>query len=148
MNLQKFLAVFITAAWLFGSTGCATVTTARLYNLDTGHVLNISFENYGTGHGQMRAVGPDGRQLLGEYTTISDFAFSSGFGTATAFGSAGYAWATGQGFSFGQPGRQYGSATLAGDGLIIEIVYVVDPWSSHGHGVGRDNKGGRYKIQF
>lgn len=146
MNLQKILAVFIAVVSILGLAAC--VTTARLYNLDTGHVMNASFENHGTGHGKITVTAPDGKQLSGEYTTIGDFAYSSGFGTATVSGSGGYAWATAQGFSFGQPGRQYGSATLVGEGLIIEIVYIVDPWSSHGHGVGRDNKGGRYKIQF
>ena len=126
--------------------GCAT--TARLYNLDTGDVLNASFENHGTGHGQITVTTPDGKQLSGEYTTISGMSYSSGFGTASASGSGGYAWATAQGFSFSQPGKQYGSATLAGQGMVIDIVYVVDPWTSHGYGVGKDNKGGKYKVQF
>lgn len=53
-----------------------------------------------------------------------------------------------QGFSFNQPGQQYGSAVVVGEGLVIEVIYVVDPWSGHGNGVGRDSKGGTYRLQF
>jgi hypothetical protein len=35
----------------------------------------------------------------------------------------------------------------SGGGLVIDIVYAVDPWTSHGNGVGKDNKGGRYRLQ-
>jgi len=89
-----------------------------------------------------------GKQLNGEYTTISDMSYSTSFGTATASGSGGYAWATAQGFSFNQPGKQFGSATIVGDGAIIDIIYVVDPWTSHGHGVGKDNKVESIRFSF
>jgi hypothetical protein len=46
------------------------------------------------------------------------------------------------------PGKQFGTATVVGDGLVIDVVYAVDPWSAHGHGVGKDNKGNNYKLQF
>jgi hypothetical protein len=141
----RIASVFLALCALL-LAGCAT--TARLYNLDTGEVLNASFENYGTGHGQITVKTASGNLLSGEYSTISGAGFSSGVGTATVTGSEGYAWATAQGFSFNQPGQQYGSATVAGDGLVIDIIYVVDPWSGHGHGVARDNRGGKYKVQF
>ena len=140
------LGSIVLAFCLSFLAGCTT--TARLYNLDTGEVLNASFENNGSGHGQITATTATGKPLVGEYTTISGASFSSGFGTASARGGGGYAWATAQGFSFEQPGQQYGSATVVGDGLVIDIVYVVDPWSGHGHGVGKDNHGGKYKVQF
>ena len=142
----SFVTNAFAAVLLLCLSGC--VTTARLYNLDTGEVLNASFENYGTGHGRITVVMPGGKQLNGEYTTISDMSYSTAFGAATASGLGGYAWATAQGFSFNQPGKQFGSATIVGDGLVIDIVYVVDPWTSHGYGVCKDNKGGKYKIQF
>jgi len=145
-NHKRYLTVFIFVIFAISISSC--VTTARLYNLDSGEVLNASFENYGTGHGIITVVTSTGDTLSGEYSTISGMSYSSGFGTASASGTGGYAWATAQGFSFNQPGKQFGSATLAGKGLIIDIVYVVDPWSSHGHGVGKDNKGGKWKIQF
>jgi hypothetical protein len=134
---------------LFGGSlivGCAS--TARLYNLETGEVLTAQYQNYGTGHGKITLTTPAGITLVGEYTTISGASYSSSTASANAVGSGGYAWATAQGFSFNQPGQQYGSATAAGDGLVIDIVYVVDPWSGHGHGVGQDNKGGKYRLQF
>lgn len=133
-------------ALLWFLAGCAT--TGRLYNLDTGEVLNATYQNDGTGHGEITVKTASGKTLVGEYTTISGASYSSGVGTATVIGSEGYAWAIGQGFSFNQPGQQYGSATVVGDGLVIDIVYGVDPWSGHGHGVGKDNRGGKYKLQF
>ncbi len=144
--MTRRIVAVVLALCLLLLAGCAT--TARLYNLDTGEVLNASYQNYGTGHGQITAQTAAGKTLVGEYTTISGASYSSGVGTASVSGSGGYAWATAQGFSFNQPGQQYGSATLVGDGLVIDIVYVVDPWTSHGHGVGKNNQGGKYKIQF
>lgn len=145
-NVFAFLRNCLFSILLLALGGC--VTTGRLYNMDTGEVLNASFENYGTGNGQITVTMPDGRKLSGEYSTVSNMSFSSASASANASGSGGYAWATAQGFSFDQPGKQFGSATLVGQGLVIDIVYVVDPWSSHGYGVGKDNKGGRYKVQF
>ncbi len=138
----------LAAIMVITVSGCETTSTARLYNLDTGEVIEGKFENFGTGHGRIMGTMPDGKTLSGEYTTISDVTYSFGSASGSAVGSGGYAWATAQGFSFQQPGRQYGSATLVGQGLIIDIVYAVDPWTSHGYGVGRDNKGRRYKVQF
>ena len=127
-------------------TGC--VSTARLYNLDTGAILRATFENVGTGQGKIVATTVDGKTLHCEYSTISGASFSTGSGFASAAGPGGYAWATAQGFSLNQPGQQYGSAVVAGGGLVIEIIYAVDPWTSHGNGVGKDNRSGRYNLQF
>ena len=90
----------------------ACASTARLYNVDTGEVLNAIYENYGTGRGKITVTTSSGKTLVGEYTTISGMGFSSSVGTATAVGPRGYAWAVAQGFSFSQPGQQYGAATL------------------------------------
>lgn len=141
-KLARLAATFIVLLLL----GCAA-PTARLYNLETGEVLHATYQGRGPGHGQITVTTPAGETLVGEYTTFTAVG-SPTFGTATVSGTGEYGWATAQGFSFSQPGQRYGSATVAGDGLIIDIVYVVDPWSGHGHGVGRDNHGGRYKVQF
>jgi hypothetical protein len=140
------LRSFAVCLFLLLCAGC--VTTARLYNLDTGAILRASFENNGTGHGKIVATTAEGKTLEGEYSTISGASFSTGSGFATAAGSGGYAWATAQGFSFNQPGAQYGTAVVTGNGLVIDLVYAVDPWTSHGNGVGKDTKGGRYRLQF
>lgn len=145
---MKLLRTFFigATALVFLVAGC--VTTARLYNLDTGEILNATFENTGSGHGNITAIASDGKKFSGEYSTISGMSYSTGFSVGNTVGSGGYAWAMAQGFSFNQPGQQYGSATVVRDGLIIEVVYVVDPWSGHGHGVGKDNNGGKYRLQF
>lgn len=140
------MRVAVAAVCVLILAACAS--TARFYNVDTGEVLNAVYENYGTGRGKITATTSSGKTLVGEYTTISGMAFSTSVGTATAVGARGYAWATAQGFSFSQPGQQYGAATLVGDGMILDIVYVVDPWSGNGHGVGRDNKGGKFRVHF
>jgi hypothetical protein len=144
--LSKLTSGAVTLALVLLVVGC--VTTARLYNLNTGEILNATFENTGSGHGNITLVAEDGRIFTGEYSTISGASFSSGFGSGSVSGSGAYTWATAQGFSFNQPGQQYGSAVVVGDGVVIEVVYIVDPWGGHGNGVGRDNKGGVYRLQF
>lgn len=126
--------------------GC--VTTARLYNLDTGEILSASYSSYGTGHGKITLTRPNGQILTGEYTTISENSSTWGFGSANVSAGSQYAWATAQGFSFTSSGKQFGSAVCVGEGLVIEVVYAVDVWSGHGNGVGKDNKGGKYRLQF
>jgi hypothetical protein len=91
----------------------------------------------------------NGKSLSGEYSTISDLSYQTTTSNISATDSAGnMAWAVAQGFSFNQPGRQFGSAIVTGDGLVIDVVYAVDPWTSHGYGVGKDNQGGKYKVLF
>lgn len=135
----RFPPAVILAMVLF--SGC--VSTARLYNLDSGEVLSANFKNYGTGHGQITVTLPDGRELKGEYSTLDNG--SSSFGTNVTSGP--YGWAISQGFSFNAPHTQYGSAVVAGSGLVIDVVYQVDILS-HGFGVAKDNKGGHYRLQF
>lgn len=144
--MKKRIASIVVTLCLLFLSGCAT--TARMYNLDTGEVINATFENHGTGYGKITAQSQTGQSFVGEYSTISGASYSSGVGTATVSGSGGYAWAAAQGFSFNQPGQQYGSATIVGNKIVVDIVYVVDPWTSHGYGVGKDNLGKKYKIQF
>jgi hypothetical protein len=130
----------IAIALLLGA--CAS--SARLYNLDTGEILSATYENYGTGRGRITLRTPSGATLSGEYTTISGAGMSWGAGSA----SGSFGWATAQGFSFHQPGQQFGSATVVGGGMVIDLVYAVDPWTGRGQGVGRDNRGGRYRVHF
>ena len=87
-NFFTYFRKYIWVILLFAMVGCAS--TARLYNLDTGEVLNATFESNGTGHGQITVATPEGKMLSGEYTTISGMDFSSGFGTAGISGSSGY----------------------------------------------------------
>lgn len=148
MAKASILRNIILPALLFSLFGCA-VTTARVYNLKTGDVSTASFENNGTGHGKIVLTMANGKSLSGEYSTISDLSYQTTTSHISATNSAGnMAWAVAQGFSFNQPGRQFGSAIVAGDGLVIDVVYAVDPWTSHGYGVGKDNQGGKYKVLF
>jgi len=141
--MKKILFVLLTIVL------CGCVTTARLYNLNEASVIYAKFGNYGIGHAKITAIAPDGEQFEGEYTTLSNMSMSTGFGTASAFSSDNYVWAQAQGFSFNQPGKQFGSAVIVGDrGTVIEIIYAVDPWTSHGSGVAKDNKGNKYRVQF
>ena len=136
----------VTVLLVLSLSGCiSTVTlTGRAYNLDTAEVLTVSYLYNGTGHGKITLITHDGERLEGEYSTLSGMSMSTGFGSA----SSPFGWAVAQGFSFNSPGTQYGSAVVAGYGLVIDAVYQVDMWSGHGWGVGKDNKGHKYRLQF
>ncbi len=141
--IKQVILLLCIAFLLFGCT-----STARLYNLDTADVIHLDFKISVSGHGKITGKLPNGKELVGEYSTLSEGSTSEGTSGASAVGSEGYEWATAQGFSFNQPDVKYGSATLVGDGLLIEIVYAALKWTSHGYGVGRDNQGGRYRVRF
>jgi len=148
---NSFFSIMIL--FLISLHGCAlappylSVTTARLYNLDRPEVINATFDPGGKGHGMIEAIAPDGERFRGEYSTLSGKSSTSG--SAFVRTLQGYEWAQASSFSLHQPGKQFGSATLVGDkGTVIEILYAVDPYSGHGTGPGRDNKGNRYRVQF
>ena len=139
--------IAVIGVMLVSFAGCAT--TARLYDLDGGSVIRTTFTNLGVGHGRIVGTMPDGEPLEGEYSTLSNMRASAKTARAQGLVAGQYSWASAQGFSFDTPGVQYGAAVLSGrDKTVVEIVYVVDPWTSHGTGVGRDNKGRRYRVQF
>lgn len=142
---RRFLVGFALFAAL-PLMGCTD--TARLYNLRTGAVIHLDYTDIGTGHGKVTGVMPDGTKLVGEYSTISGISTTFSSGNAETSGPAGYSWATAQGFSFSVPGVQYGTATLAGGGEVIQAVYAVDPMTGNGHGVAKDNHGNTYSLQF
>jgi hypothetical protein len=144
MRILKQIILFLCIAFLlFGCT-----ETARLYNADTAEIIFLDFKISVKGHGKITGKLPDGKILVGEYSYLPEDVPNKETGDAGAVGAEGYEWATAQGFSFNQPDVKYGSATLKGDGLLIEIVYAVLKWTTHGYGVGRDNQGGRYRVKF
>ncbi len=116
-------------------------------------VTTIQFVRTGTGHNSGTVTTPDGEVFQWEFSTISGASMGWGSIFGTARSSTGnvsaYGWANAMGFSFNQPGVQYGSFVSVGNkGTVIEGVYAVDSFTNHGHGVGRDNKDRRYRLQF
>lgn len=136
----------VTALLVLAVVGCTS--TAKLYNLETGEVIQATFEDFRTGHGRINARLPDGQIMEGEYSMISDTSLMKFVSGKRSAGTDRYAWAAAQGFSFNRPGKRYGSATLFGGGRVIDLVYAVSPVTSRGSGVGRDNEGIQYKIDF
>ena len=112
----------------------------RAYNLETGDLCEGFIQDARQTQGAITGINKTtGETFKGEYTTIISDTTTSSYagGYSSTFG-----WATAQGFSFGQPRKLYGTATLVGDkGTVVEIVYATDRQTLHGHGVGRDNKG-------
>ena len=148
--MKKYLFLLLLIVFLNGCSISPMVEKmpVKLYNLNTGEVIKSSFINDRSGYGKIYGILSNGQKMSGEYSTISGISRTYSSGMGSAIGNRGYTWATADGFSFNQPGKQFGSATLAGGGLVIDIVYAVDPISSHGYGRGRDNKGTKYKVQF
>jgi hypothetical protein len=151
MKKSNFLVTIIVSIIL--SSCISSTVTARLYRMDDGMVTNIQFIRTGTGHNRGTVTTPDGEILEWEFSTISggSTSWGSGFGTAKASSgnASAYGWANAMGFSFNQPGVQYGSFVAIGSkGTAIEGVYAVSSSTNHGYGVGKDNKDRRYRLQF
>ncbi len=149
--------------FLFSSCVAPTIPrSVRLYDLNNGNITEAFIEDARQIHGTITAINnATGENFSGEYTSIRDDVAkpaiglvrskTSGYVTGNSlslYGSS-YGWATAYGFSFDKPNKLYGAATLIGNkGSIIEIIYEVDRNALHGHGVGRDNHGNRYKLHF
>jgi hypothetical protein len=152
MRKSSFIVPIVIISIIFAGCRPSTVT-ARLYRMDDGMVTNIQFTRTGTGHNRGTVTTPDGEVLEWEFSTISGESTSWGsiFGSSkTSSGNvSAYGWANAMGFSFNQPGVQYGSFVAIGNkGMAIDGVYAVSSSTNHGYGVGKDNKDRRYRLQF
>jgi hypothetical protein len=129
--------------------GCGVHAQRRLYRLDDPYVVTFDYIRHGTGHTRLTGTAPDGEYFEGAASTVSGMSMSFATGSASAASGGSFAWANAMGFAFNQPGVQYGSSVAVGNkGTVIEALYAVDPWTMHGFGVGKDNKGNRYRVQF
>lgn len=129
--------------------GCITITrTARLYDLNTGDVLRADVDTHGTGHGEIRVFALDGTVLTGEYSTVRQGMFSSSSGSVSGQVGGQFGWASTQGFTVTRSEAVVGSGVVTGAGTVIEVVFQVDQLTGHGDGVGRDNKGHKYRLEF
>jgi hypothetical protein len=156
MKTQPLTVIFLIL-FLFSSCAAPAIPrTVRLYDLNKGSVMEAFIEDARQIHGKITAVNHEtGESFTGEYTSIRDDVVKSSYGSGYVTGGpsslyhSSYGWATAYGFSFDQPTKIYGAATLVGNrGTVIEVVYAVDRRVLHGHGVGRDNQGNRYKLHF
>ena len=161
MKIQKLSRISLIL-FMFVACAVAVPRTARMYDLDKGTIIEGLIKDARQTHGIITAENrATGERFAGEYTSITDDRVKSSFGIAASKTSgyatggtshlsySGYGWANAYGFSFDQPRKIFGAATIVGDkGTVIEIVYAVDRRNLHGHGVGRDNKGNRYKVHF
>jgi hypothetical protein len=159
-QVTNALSLSVLVALLAGCVSPAP-TPARLYNLDTGDVIQAQMGYSSEGHGNMTATLPTGETCSGEYAIG---AFGKPYPLPTPYGDPkrleeenaypeevpeDVSWAEVYGYGSGVHVQPVGSATLVGDrGTVLEIViysyyYYHGP---HGDGVGRDNHGNWYRI--
>jgi len=122
---------------------------ARLYNLDSGQVLNASFTWGGSGKGKLTIVMPDGEQCTGEYVTVPEGSSTWGSVFGTVYGPGGSVSGSATGYSVSVEGKQKGTAIATSNkGTVIECEYVTSSWSPQGYGACQDNKGTVYRLMF
>ena len=142
--------------------GCfyALPLTARFYNLQNGTIITASLEDFSRGHGEIIASLSSGEFLTGEYTFNT---FSSGIisspkpylrdekenkeSSEEKYPSS---WAEDYGFTRNANVAPLGTATLVGNkGTVVEIIFFnLNYQYSYGDGVGRDNKGNKYRVHI
>ena len=147
--MKKLLMIMGFLGFIVFLSGCAE--NADLYpvqgpiSISNPQIIKCKFIYNGTGHGTIEVFMPDGEICKGEYSTISEGSFSTVSGTAISR----HDWATIFGEGFSVSNMQPGMATAIGNkGTIISVEYYVDAFSDHGFGVGKDNKGNLYRLQF
>ncbi|MES2308826.1 MAG: hypothetical protein V4507_08205 [Verrucomicrobiota bacterium] len=118
------------------------ITSVRIYNLQTGEVMDATLDNKQDGHGFIAAESKvSGEKFKGEFSYEI-----SGDSSGSVVSPP---WIKQTGFLLGRKGVLYGSATAVGNkGTILDIVFSTDPKTGHGTGVAKDNKEVLYKLQF
>lgn len=142
--------VSVSLAAVFAASACVIMKTARIYDLDTGNILQASFKYSGSGKGPITVAKPDGATCAGEYVTVAGG--TTGWGTvfATVYPPGGRATtATGTVITSNVENMQKGSAVAScSDGMVMECEYVTSAGRAQGYGACTDNHGARYKLMF
>jgi|HubBroStandDraft_1064217.scaffolds.fasta_scaffold706221_2 hypothetical protein len=128
--------------------GCTTARTARLFDLDTGESLHARMALFGQGHGKAMVEMPDGKTLIGEYSTYSGEEFSTVTNHVGGNFTGNLDWASVQRSSVTRSNVTMGRGVVTGDGIVLEAIFHVDPSTGRGNGVGHDNKGHKYRLEF
>jgi hypothetical protein len=140
--IRKYGPLLFAVLFIICATGCAVRRDIRLYDMESVTVITGQIKNARKTHGQFEMTNPtSGERFFGEYSSIPND--STGLSFVTSRQAKAY------GFSVNKPRTIFGQAILRGDsGTIMEIEYAVDRKSLHGYGLGQDNQGNRYKVQF
>lgn len=142
--MSRFPTALIVALLLAGAVlACATTRAGRLYDLNTGAVIQGWFEYSGTGRGEVWFGGTaaESSPCRGEYVTVPE----GDVGWGTIYGGGSAATATANTMSAAQRGR---AVATCGNGKIYECEYIVSAYSGAGSGSCQDNHGGRYRLMF
>lgn len=136
--------------------GCAgKFLPGKIYSLQDGTELEFSIEtSYGTG--RMTARNPvTGEVFEGQYTATLEGGSTTQTQISTFQPSKAVSKSNmpGQGYtavSTTAPNSATARGILRGNaGTVIEMVLEIEPgFRPRGHGVGRDNRGQRYQVQF
>ena len=148
---MKACSLFVCSALIL--TGCAGgMLSGTMYRLDNGAQWPFGIQtSYGTG--KLTASDPQsGEQFTGQYTGTyigGGSSFNTMQGTAWNM-NGGMTMMSGTGSTFTRPSNATARGVLTGTaGTVIEIYLDIRPGIiPKGHGVGQDNKGRRFQIQF
>jgi hypothetical protein len=129
--------------------GCVMTLGARVYNLDSGEVLEATFRYTGSGKGPVEFTLPSGVSCSGEYVTVAGGSTGWGSVFASVYGPGGAATGTATALGGSIENKQRGSAvaTCPG-GRVFECEYVTSAWSAQGYGACKDNLGQKYRLMF
>ena len=135
-SLILFLALFVASCSApYGKR------IAKVYSSDFSDVIEVTFYDNWSGHGNIESVLPDGEKFKGEYSTVREGSVEYGFITG------GGSFESGIGTSLKT--KANGMASLRGDqGTVMSLKYYMDWGTGHGFGEGSDSKGRKYTIQF
>ncbi|MCU1751749.1 hypothetical protein [Pseudomonas sp. 6D_7.1_Bac1] len=142
---------FVVTLVCIALSGCTR--SARLYPANdiataTG-VLTADFKSYGSGHGDIKIIMPDGELLNGEYSLVRGGAIGFGNVYGSVYGSAGLSSFSGSSNSYVTPGGSPGTASLFGDkGTSMLCEFYNDNFSGHVNGGCKSSRNAIYRLQF
>lgn len=160
-HLKAFLGITLPGM-LFSCVFVSTTPTLRLYNLESGAILRVFFDDAYTDHGVLRANLPSGEHLKGEFFIGVRPEESKHYpGKIVPLGEEGagkklgegkgyrdITWSELYGFGGDTPVVPVGSAMLVGNrGTVIQVVFYrfkMKKWM--GDGVAKDNRGNVYRV--
>ena len=112
-------------------------------------MLTANFKAYGTGHGSIEILMPDGETMTGEFSIVRGGAIGFGAIFGSVYGPGGAATVSGGSTSYVIPGGSPGMASAFGsNGTSMDCEFYNDNVSGHGMGAGKSSSGGLYRLQY
>ena len=151
LMVKKIIILFTVVFTLYGCSIFSRSVPVRLYEINSGNVIQAEFIFAGTTHGDISFTFPSGEKWTGEYQTTRGGSVSSGSMYGNVWGNNSNSSFYANGGTTTEPTEWSGTSIATssnGRSIVCEYTTNKSIIAPHGNGVCKDNLGVIYKLMF